>query len=320
MNGAFSAIAATPIWYNYMMAVKDQFPIVNYPKPSDITTSTIGWISNQKPTSATPKTITDIFAPWQLPTTNDSVFVKDKVAYINGSWCLATDSTPASLVQEKTYANIQSEMPNDPFWENPVRAWAVANNYGDLPPTNTCNISSANKPTVQINSPGNNASISGNFTISASVNTSYGFKSATFYLDGTVLKTFSALPFTLTLNTNDYSSGTHSIRVVAIDKMGLTNEATINVTFNVQAEVTNLTAAQAGAGSVNLTWTNPSGISFVRVYRSSISGSRGNLIQDNLNANSFTDTGLASGTYYYTITTVDSSNDESTGATTQITI
>jgi penicillin-binding protein 1C len=322
MNGASSAIAATPIWWNYMMAVKDKFPIEDYPKPEGIQTASIGWISNQKPTDSSPKVITDIFAPWQLPKEFDNVFIKDKVANINGNWCLANDSTPANLIQEKTYANIHSEMPDNPNWEGPVRGWAEANGFGDLPPSNACDVSNANKPQIQFNSPNNGATVSGDINVKATINTTYGLKSANFYLDGTLVKSFgSSPPFSFTLSTAAHANGSHKIRVVAIDKINLSNEASISVNFNnATPNVMNLNASPSGGNNINLTWANPANISFTRVYRSVLEGDIGNLIKDNLNTASYTDPDPGHNTYFYTVATVNDMNQESSGSVVKITI
>ncbi|MFH1784761.1 MAG: hypothetical protein ABH868_07750 [bacterium] len=79
---------------------------------------------------------------------------------------------------------------------------------------------------------------------------------------------------------------------------------------------TNVIVSNPGTGgTLNLGWTNPTDadFNFVKIYRSTTPGNIGSLIDDLVFGTSFQDTGLANGTqYYYTIHSVDFSQNEST--------
>ncbi|OGU11322.1 MAG: hypothetical protein A2075_11000 [Geobacteraceae bacterium GWC2_58_44] len=68
-------------------------------------------------------------------------------------------------------------------------------------------------------------------------------------------------------------------------------------------------------GELTLSWSNPPDPAFnhIHIYRSTAAGTLGSLIADNLNATSYTNSGLASlTTYFYTVRYVDASGFEST--------
>ncbi|MFH1784295.1 MAG: hypothetical protein ABH868_05315 [bacterium] len=76
----------------------------------------------------------------------------------------------------------------------------------------------------------------------------------------------------------------------------------------------NVVDPQTG-GQLNLSWTNPGDADFnhVHIYRSTSSGVLGALVHDNVTGTSKSDTGLVNGQiYYYTLRSVDDSNNEST--------
>ena len=81
---------------------------------------------------------------------------------------------------------------------------------------------------------------------------------------------------------------------------------------------TDVKISQADEGrSAVLTWTNPSDgdFSHVKIYRSTSRGQVGSLIKDGLKDNTYKDAGLSSGlVYYYTLTIVDKSGNESSRA------
>ena len=321
MAGASAAIAATPIWYNFTMAVKDKFPIEDVPRPKNIQTSSIAWISNKQPTDSSPRVITDIFAPWQLPRETDDIFIKKKICKITG--LLAGDDHPANITEEKTFANIHSEVPDNPSWEAPVIGWAQANGYTNYPPNEYCTEhSNSQAPKISVNSPSNNATVSGNVPFSLNITSQWGLSKLNFYLDGTLTRSITSPPYSYILPSASYANGTHSIRILATDHIGLQGETTIRLRFDNTSvpDVSGLSAALFGGNGAKLTWSNPSGISFLRIYRSIISGNLGDLIEDNFLGSEYIDSPLVSNTYYYTLKCVDGSNNESSGASVSITI
>jgi hypothetical protein len=62
-------------------------------------------------------------------------------------------------------------------------------------------------------------------------------------------------------------------------------------------------AATPGSAQISLTWTAASGATFYNVHRATVSGGPYTTIKSNLNATSYTDTGLTNGTTYYYVVT-----------------
>ncbi|MCD6421761.1 hypothetical protein J7L13_00225, partial [bacterium] len=318
MYNAPGSLAAAPIWHQYLMRVKDKFPVEEYRQPKGITRASIAWISNKKPTSSSPKVITDIFAPWQLPDEWDDIFVKKKICKING--LLAGDDHPEELTEEKTFANIHSEVPDNPNWEAPVIAWAKQHGFENYPPKEYCQEhSNSQRPQITFNSPKDGQTVSGEISVEVEVSAVWGLKTLTFYLDNQKLRRFSSPPFQFTLNTSLYKNGSHTLKAIAYDKLGLKGEKSIKVKFNNETpEVLNLSASLYDSG-VLLKWDNPLNISYLKIYRSLIEGTLGTLIEEEYHGESYLDY-PGSGTFYYTVRTVNPEGKESSGVTVSITV
>ncbi len=86
-------------------------------------------------------------------------------------------------------------------------------------------------PTVSITSPSNGATISGTkVTISANATDNVGVAKVSFYVDGVLMATDTATPYSFTWNLRKVSKGTHTIAATAWDAAGNSATATITVT------------------------------------------------------------------------------------------
>jgi subtilisin family serine protease len=105
-------------------------------------------------------------------------------------------------------------------------------------------------------------------------------------------------------------------RIDAYDAMRLTPPS--NGEDTVPPPPPSSVSASAGESGISLAWTAPGvgDLDSFRVYRSSTSGLRGSLVSSsNLQATTFTDTGIQNGqTYYYVVTALDTSGNESNGS------
>jgi len=81
---------------------------------------------------------------------------------------------------------------------------------------------------------------------------------------------------------------------------------------------TNVTVVDPGTGNkLDLNWTNPTDLDFnhIHVYRSTVQGSLGDLIFENVSGTTLTDYTVQNGqTYYYTVRSVDNNGNESTNS------
>jgi len=87
-------------------------------------------------------------------------------------------------------------------------------------------------PTVSINSPGNGATVSGTISVQGSAADNVGVTSIQFSVDGVVVASAASSPFSFSLNTANYTNGSHSLKVTASDAAGNTGSASVGVTVN----------------------------------------------------------------------------------------
>ena len=232
-SGADGSVVAAPIFHTFIEKALAGTPAEEFTKPDGIQTLTVAKYSNKLPGDATRETTTDIFASWQVPTEKDDHSVKVLVCKSNGK--LAPADLPINLTEEKIFSSgVHSERPDNPSWENPVRAWAEANGYGaSSPPTEYCTASEL-APTVTIISPTDGASVSGSTVITASPTSIANITSVEFFIDDVSIGSVSAAPFTKTYDDFAYddfvTAKSYKISVVATDENGSTARADITVT------------------------------------------------------------------------------------------
>lgn len=88
-----------------------------------------------------------------------------------------------------------------------------------------------NPPTVSISSPANGATVSGIVSFSASASDDKGVTKVGFYINSTLLSEDSSAPYSISLNTGDYSNGAYSLKAIAYDA-SQTAEVTISITIS----------------------------------------------------------------------------------------
>lgn len=130
--GADGVVVAAPIWNQFMKEALKNTPVETFVEPSGIQRIMVDTVSGKLPTEYTPSTKSEVFSSNFLPKDFDDVHVAVKINKLNGK--KATSLTLPENVETKIYTVIHSEMPNNPDWENPVEAWAIANGYV-YPPT-----------------------------------------------------------------------------------------------------------------------------------------------------------------------------------------
>ncbi len=326
-KGVLAANAAVPIFKSYMNSALKRLPTESFYRPDGVKTVTVDKLSNKLPSDATPpnSSITDIFASWQVPNKQDDVHVKVKLC--KGTDLLATDETPSDETEERYYASVKSEKPNDPAWEGPVRAWAQSNGLNNQPPTQKCDkFTAENRPQVAISRPANGDTYSGEVIIDATASSPFNIAEVEFYVDGSSIGKSTSAPYSIAYDTRRLGNGSHTITAEAKDGYSRKNKA--SVTINVTKEATppgNVSGVTTvpGKGQVQLNWQNPSDtdLSRTRIYVSETSGQVGLRYSTEPEASpsssgSITITGLTSGkTYYFTIRSVDQNNNENQSTT-----
>ncbi|MEI6040318.1 MAG: PBP1A family penicillin-binding protein [Candidatus Berkelbacteria bacterium] len=326
--GAAGAMAAAPIWHNFMQQALAGQPNQDFIRPAGITDVTVDKISNKLPTKSSPETITDIFASWQVPTTKDDIHQKIKIDKVTGN--IAPDDCPDAFAETKVYTKLHSEVPSNPAWEGPVIAAAQSMGINIAPPTSTTKscTTSGNKLGVRITKPNDHDTVGTNFNVK--VTTKSRVKTVALSIDGETVKTISSTPYGFAIR--KLANGDHSITAVATSASGVVSSDSISITVNNAAasdtsttDTTSLTAPdnvsnvslQGGSGSATLSWTNPatSNLKSVNIYSSTTEGELGSLLGSiNVSplANSTTTiSSLISGqNYWFTLRPTDTNGNE----------
>lgn len=231
-NGSSGSMAAAPIWNAFMTRYLAGKPNEEFFRPDNVKRFTIEKYSGKLPADSTPddQKVTDWLAPWQIPKKPADAVVKLAVCKSNG--LLAGDNTPLSEVEERTFANIHSEKPDNPSWENPVRAWAEQHGLGGTAPTGNCDITAA-APSLSLTSPATGANYtSGDIPLKASATSELAVKQVEFQIDGQVVASDTGEPYEATYPVTSLSSGSHSASAVITVSNGQT-ATSASVTFSV---------------------------------------------------------------------------------------
>ncbi len=227
-RGADGSVLAAPIWNKFMQGALKDMPVEEFTPYDPIETD--------------------------KPVLNGSIAegVKVKVDRISGK--LATNLTPESLVEERTYRQVHSILyyidKDDPRgdtppdrsslqfqrWEEAVLDWANRNNIiSEEPPTEFDDThSAADRPQVTITSPQPNQLItSRDFFATVSVSAPRGIKKVEYYLNHQLLKSVTEAPFSLQVTLADASitTGYYTFEAIAYDDLDNNNIAGIDLNF-----------------------------------------------------------------------------------------
>ena len=260
-SGADGVVVAAPIFHQFMTTAMAGKPVDQFVAPAGIQTVTVEKWSNKLPTAFSKQTTTDIFASWQVPTKSDDVNVAVSVCKVNG--LPAPAGTPDALTTTAVFSNVHSERPDNPMWEGPVRAWAIAAGLFNPPPTGSCDTSNlAPAVSINFNYPTEASTVSGTQTISVTLNNSANVASVGYSIDGNSIGTATNSPFGLDFNFDTLSTGRHVLDAKATDNYGQTATAEISF-FAVQNNLTISAVGTSGIGATTATisWMTSAGAS-----------------------------------------------------------
>lgn len=232
-----------PIWQKFMNFAHQNLPVASFSQPAGIVTRSVSKLSGKLASSATPsdQIVTDKFASWAVPLQYDTAFVTKVVDKITGK--LATEYTPVEAREERTYAALHSEQPNNPLWERPVQAWLARASSGDnplfslaAPPTEYDDLHTAtsggSQPTVSIISPVSGGTIrTGSVEIAVQAAALNGVQKVEYSVDGVVATTATAAPFTgrVVIPKNLPNGSRVTISAKAYDRLGYTDTSNVEV-------------------------------------------------------------------------------------------
>jgi membrane peptidoglycan carboxypeptidase len=308
-NGADGSVVAAPIFHNFIEKALANVPNEEFTRPDGIKDIAVEKYSNKLPNSYSKETVTDIFAEWQVPKEQDDVHKIFRVC--RGTNKLAPENMDPSLAEERVLTNIHSEMPDNPNWEGPVRAWAEANGMTSAVPTETCDANSFNS-TISITSP-TSGTVSGQINIEASVNSAYPVKTVEFFVDDISIGSSSKSPYSIPYDFSNTSSGSHKLSAIATDINNVTTRADIPI--KVESSLPLISAIKPKLISnlplsYEITWNTDRPTTGDVTYRANTGPSQTISSKANSTSHSVVLSGLLHGaTYYFTVQVADGSQN-----------
>lgn len=107
-------------------------------------------------------------------------------------------------------------------------------------------------PTVSITGPANGSTQTGTITVSANASDNVGVSRVEFTIGGQVFATDNSSPYSVQLNTNNYTNGSHALRAIAYDAAGNSGQSSqVSITIN------NVTTPPPDTTPPTISLTNP---------------------------------------------------------------
>ncbi len=220
-----AVVMAGPIWNRFMKEALAGTPVEEFKRPDGIREVTVDSLSGKLPTQFSPETKTEVFADYAVPNQRDDVHVEVRIDGLTGQ--PATNDTPQDRIVTEVYTVLHSERPNNPAWEDPVIAWALAHGYKYPPGSGINNPDIGGE--VNITAPADNATIT-DLPLRITASGASGIEEIEFSVDGDKVRTLDESPFTFTLNTK-FNDGNHTITARARFSDGHTATDSITVRY-----------------------------------------------------------------------------------------
>ncbi len=251
-----AVITAAPIWKAFMQQALQNTPAEAFPVPEGIQHVEVDKLSGKLPGPYTTETKNEVFASYSVPKEQDDLHLAVDVTEVpqtqlpvedpnNPGAFLDPSSAPSPMTTRRVYTFLHSERPDDPNWENPVIAWALAHGYSyppagsrpapndNNPPTSSPTTPAGNPPTVRINSPSDGSQINSvPFVLQASAVPDQGntITRVDLLIDGAFSQSVTNAPYNFTINTK-LSAGSHTFAIHAVDDKNNSADISINLKF-----------------------------------------------------------------------------------------
>jgi 1A family penicillin-binding protein len=250
-----AVITAGPIWKSFMQQALKDTPAEAFPVPDGIQYVDVDSLSGKLPGPYTTSTKKEVFASFSVPKEKDDLHMAVDVTTVpeapepqmdpnNPGAFLNPTATPQPTTSRKVYTFLHSEKPDDPNWENPVIAWAIAHGYSYPPagsrpaptdntePTPTSGNPAGNPPVVRIISPADNSQINSvPFMLQANAIPDQGnsITRVDLLIDGAFVQSLSSAPYNFTIN--NQLNGQHTFAIHAVDNQNNSADTSINLKF-----------------------------------------------------------------------------------------
>lgn len=231
-KGADGVVVAAPIWQDFMKAALASSSPETFPVPPGIQKVVVDEVSGKLPTDATPNTKTEVFADYAVPTDYDNIHIKTAFDITTGQ--PATSLTAPSNITYKLFNVLHSEMPNNPNWENPVLAWALANGYSYPPDQAAVMPPPANGqwPSVNILNPADGATITKMpFTVTVNAVSQNPIARVDLSIDGEFYGSLNQQPFVFSIN-KTLTDGPYTLAAHAVDNTGAAANTSAGITLS----------------------------------------------------------------------------------------
>lgn len=221
---------ASPIWRRSILAALEGKPNLTFERPEGIVTATVDKLSGYRSHDGFEER-TEIFIKGTEPG-EDPVHVKLKLCKGEGKLATPSDIVAGNF-DEKEFFIFKEEDPTaasgDPNrWQEGILNWL--NEQPDPryhPPTEYCSGINAAPLNVEFASPHDRDSNLPNiFTVKFFVDSIYGLDRTELEIDGTKIRSFTALPYEHEVNLTD---GVHKLRAIAFDREGNQSDRRITV-------------------------------------------------------------------------------------------
>ncbi len=227
--GADGVITAAPIWNQFMRNALKGTPAETFQEPAGIQHVVVDAVSGKLPTQYTVSTKTDVFASFALPKDFDDVHIGVEINKFNGK--LAGPNTPDDARETQTFTVLHSEKRDNPNWENPVIAWAVAHGYNNVP-TEIDDGTGPTAGTLTFVTPTNDQSIT-ELPLTVQLNTQgLNTTSVDLFVDNQKVGTSTSAPYSYQLN--QLSNGTHTISATANLSDGTTIQNSVKIKVQIK--------------------------------------------------------------------------------------
>lgn len=165
---------------------------------------------------------------------SDNVGVTKVEFYVNGT-LQATDVSTPYLYSWNT-ASLASGN-----YSLMAKAYDAAGNVGQSGTVSVNVVNDTTSPAVSVTAPTNNATVSGNVTITASASDNVGVSKVEFYENGVLLSATNVSPYSYSWNTISVANGSYTLTAKAFDSAGNVGQSG-NVTVTVNNPVLDTTA------------------------------------------------------------------------------
>ncbi len=227
---------AAPIWRNFMIEAHKDLPEKPFDKPEGIRWVSVSALSGKLPSQYTPKDKIrkEVFASFSILNQVEDSYRIVEVDKVSGK--LATEYTPDEAREKKAFYVHHSILPDNPYWENAVRAWAKANGQDERIPTEKDDVhtpeSLSQAPSISILSPGSNAVVAPPaLGIRVSASSGRGIRRVDYYWNGEKVQSASSAPYSATLAVPEGAApgSFHTLKAVAVDQLYITSQSTVQV-------------------------------------------------------------------------------------------